>query len=125
MSVAPEIHNRMVGMVMISMIVALTSLGLFAGGESAQAENTEIGVLTPSQINCYSMDTGSSILGMGEGSSVEPHALYYCKVKRRWKICQNEVYVSTPNGSYWKCTKWKYYTEYACTPKSHVHNNEF
>ena len=123
-NVGPKIRTRIIGMFVVTMIAALTYVALFAGGETAQAESAELGVLDTTEVDCYSVDE-ASILGNGEGSSIEPHALYTVKVIRRWKTCQREVYISTSNGSYWKCVKWKHHQEWKLTPKRHSHSNDF
>ena len=123
-NVRPEIRTRIIGMFVVSMIAALTYVALFAGGETAQAKSAELGVLDTTEVDCYSVDE-ASILGMGDGSSIEPHQLWTAKVLRRWKTCTREVYISSPNGSYWKCVKWRHHMTVRYTPKKHAHSNDF
>lgn len=108
----------------VAAFAALTIVALSAGEETASAKSDEIGVLDKAEVDCYSISE-ASILGMGEGSSIEPHPLYKCKVIRSWKECKKWVYISTPDGSYWKCTKWKRYRILECVPKDHSHENDF
>ncbi len=124
MNITYQRWNRIISISILSMFIAIASIAILNDGKTTHADATEVEILNTTEVDCFSMDE-ASVLVNGEGSSIQPHNLYKCKVVKKWKTCDRWVYVSTSTGSYWKCTKWTYHQKLICVPKSHSHNNDF